>query len=245
MTGSSTPPSHPGDRAHAFRPAPPPFADSSSDWPGSAPEQRAGRWRRALNLLAVFMVGGGVGVAADWWLNKPPPVARPTGTAVQREDGRKPPAPASLPTGELPYDGVIDGEGALPVPRVPYFIEPSSEDLPDDDKPRKLPEAQPKGKEGPTAKPPASGTGKARAAGASSSGTADKKSGSGPGASATSRVEKPAPRKASARSSRDGEFDRIRQQATDELWRKRVRERMPDQSAAPRRSPALPVRLRA
>lgn len=244
----------------AGRAVPPPFADSDPPESDPAFDRSKRRWLAVLNLLAVFAVGAGAGIAAAWWMGNlpsqvvrpPPQVAQPAPSAPRAQHPlparpAPPDVPAAtprMPSGEYPYDGLAtDPEGTF-VPRIPYRIEPLPE----------MAETPGGGEEGEASaagelKEKASGD-SAEASGANAAAGADepKKAAveSAPEKDSTkSAASKPAkkPVKIASRTKHDpgapartrptkGEIERIRQQATDELWRKRVRERMPDEGSA-------------
>lgn len=264
---SAAPSAEAGTRA-----VPPPFADPAAGGVDREFDRTSRRWMSALNLLAVFTVGTGAGIAAAWWMiDRPaevvmqaPPAVEDSVAPVQSPLPDQPAAATSVPSDELPYDGVaIDGDDAAFVPRIPYRIEPLPEsaaassggdaskaapDAPDDQ-----PEGRVSGNEARKANEPKAVTResapeKARAA---------EKSEAKPDAAArsarmTARSAEKTPVKTAARAKpknsapkrpaqSDDEIQRILQQATDELWRKSVRERMPgDSSARDWQDPALP-----
>src|SRR5690606_2407456 len=85
------------------------------------------RGRAALNLLAVFVVGVGVGLSAAWWASLPVPAESVPLTSVPEAKPSAPDQPlvpaAHLPAGELPFDGQ-DGEGpAGALPRIPHMLD--------------------------------------------------------------------------------------------------------------------------
>lgn len=240
---------------HHF-PAPPPFAETAAQWSRSGTDADR-RWRTALNMMAVFVVGVGAGLAATWWLNAPLP-----GAGLQApQQGETPvdrviePAavPATgdgaLPAGELPFDGRPASEAALP--KIPYHIEvpasPSSlstatnHDAALSNASPNAPHAVQKERDKVRAAAAVERSPPSRAE-ASAPGTANAVT--KPVAKASHSTQRSTQRSASraptlpAESRVKGkgvnpEIDRLRQQAVDELWRKRIRERMPDQGRAP------------
>lgn len=280
---SQHPPGSQQGGAGGFSPAPPPFAESAYPWPDQPVEPRLRRWRYVLNLLAVFVVGTGAGLAAAWWATKPAPqpqLQTPPAAAAPVAPAREQDAVAlpGLPAGELPYDGVaVDGDEAL-VPRLPYRIESLPEtsgaggDEPGTGVTRKpVPEAasdkaSPTKERGSDTRTSDAKTSDAKAASdkpeaRKESKTANRRTRAATGEDKATRdraardraardkaasekaANESASRASAQRARQDAEIERIRQQAVDELWRKRVRERMPDQGRAGDPSPVAQAKV--
>lgn len=95
------------------------------------------RLRRVTTMLAVFVVGAGVGLAAAWWLHRSAPApqvavmpASPArmSSAVPGTDSRRPLAVRGISPSELPYDGAPPSHVPEPTqPRQAVVSPPPSE----------------------------------------------------------------------------------------------------------------------